>query len=274
MKHSNLVIVCDDGSKDLTGEIAERMGAYVIKHKSNMGYGAAIQSLFKVALDRGAETVITLDADGQHNPESIPTLLNTLKKTGADIVIGSRFIEGGGSDGSLWRNKGIEIITNLTSNDELKITDAQSGFRAYNRKALESLNIVEDGMGVSTEILIKAKTAGMKIVEAPIYVKYPEKSSIHNPIFHGLSVIMSTVKHMSMRHPLLFYGLPGFISFCIAAFFWIWILQIFSIERRIVTNLAIIALGTTMIGLIFLTTSVILWVLVSILRESLEYNQK
>jgi len=122
-------------------------------------------------------------------------------------------------------------------------------------------------MGASTEILIKAKDGNLKIIEVPIKINYDKDSSTQNPVSHGMDVILSTVKQMSMRRPLLFYGIPGFTSLLVALFFWVWTIQIFAATRQIVTNIALIAIAATIVGLMLLTTAVILWVLVSIIRE-------
>ena len=267
-KYVDKVIVCNDGSTDLTGEIAEKLGAEVIRHKKNIGYGGALSSLFKRAREINPDAMVILDADLQHNPNDIPRILLPILNGEADIVIGSRFLE---KDITMpkYRKAGIKIITKLTKFVSYKgISDAQSGFRAYNRKAIYSIMPTEHGMGASTEILLKAKACGLKVVELPIKVSYcVEKSSTHNPILHGLDVVLSTVKHLSIRRPLLFYGAPGVAALLVALFFWVWTLQIFASTRQIVTNIALIALGATIVGLMLLTTGVILWVLISVVRE-------
>ena len=267
MKYVDQVVVCDDGSGDLTGEIAGGLGAVVVRHERNMGYGASLRSLFAEARRLGADVVVTLDGDGQHNPEEIPLLVERLGAGDVDIVIGSRFLEGGGSKAPGWRRTGIKLITGLASNGELRVTDAQSGFRAYNRRALESLVLTEQGMGVSTEILLKAGENGLRVAEVPIKISYDEGSSTHNPFVHGLEVVLSTVKHLSMRRPLLFYGLPGFFALCVAALFWVMTLRIFAATRGISTNVVLIALSATIVGLMLMTTGIILWVLISVVRE-------
>jgi len=266
-KHVDKVIVCDDGSTDMTGEIASRLGAEVIRHERNMGYGAALSTLFDRAREVNAHAMVILDADGQHNPDDIPKLLTPIVKGEADIVIGSRFI-GKAENIPKYRKAGIKAITGLAKTASYNnITDAQSGFRAYSRKAIESIRISETGMGASTEILIKAKDSDLKIIEVPIKINYDKDSSTQNPVSHGMDVILSTVKQMSIRRPLLFYGIPGFASLLVALFFWVWTIQIFAATRQIVTNIALIAIAATIVGLMLLTTAVILWVLVSIIRE-------
>jgi glycosyltransferase involved in cell wall biosynthesis len=266
-KYVDRVVVCDDGSADLTGEIAGGLGAVMVRHERNMGYGAALRGSFKEALMLGADFVVTLDGDGQHDPGEIPRLMGRLEKGDVDIVIGSRFLEGGGSMAPSWRKAGIKLISRLASNSGFEVSDAQSGFRAYSRRALESLALTEEGMGVSTEILLKAEENGLRVAEVPVHVNYDEGSSTHNPIVQGFDVILSTVKHLSMRRPLLFYGLPGFLSMCVAAVFWALTIQMFAVTKAISTNITLIALSATFVGLMLMMTGIILWVLVSIIRE-------
>jgi glycosyltransferase involved in cell wall biosynthesis len=267
-KYVDKVIVCDDGSTDMTVEIAEAIGAKVIRHERNKGYGAALASLFKAAREENASAMIILDADLQHNPDDMPKLLSSIIKGEADIVIGSRFLNGKG-ELPKYRSLGIKVITKLTKHVSYKnITDAQSGFRAYSRKAIYSITPSEQGMGASTEILLKAKEHGLRIKEIPIEIKYDiEKPSTQNPILQGLDVVLSTVKQLSIKRPLVFYGVPGITTLLVALFFWIWTLQIFTSTRQVITNIALIALGATIVGLILLITAVILWVLISVIRE-------
>ena len=199
IKFVNKVIVCDDGSGDDTGSIAKYIGAQVILHDQNMGYGAALQSLFKEAKSLGANFIVTLDGDGQHDPKEIPLLLERLMVGDVDIVIGSRFIDCGNSEFPKWREIGIKIITCLVKNNGQKLTDAQSGFRAYNRHALESLTLTEKGMGASTEILIKAEDKGLRIAEVPVKIGYHENCSTENPVLHGFGVLFTTIKYLFKR---------------------------------------------------------------------------
>ncbi|RLI23522.1 glycosyltransferase family 2 protein [Candidatus Bathyarchaeota archaeon] len=268
MKYVDKVIVCDDGSTDLTSEIAKTMGAEVIRHERNLGYGAALASLFREARNMNVDVMVTLDADGQHDPDDIPKLVKPILDGEADIVIGSRFLTKDDSANiPAYRRLGIKAITKMTRMFAYtKITDAQSGFRAYGRKAIAVIQPSEYGMGASTEILQKASRHGLKVKELPIKTVYDERSSTHNPVRHGIEVISSIIKFASIRHPMLFYGLPGLLAILIAVTFWVWALQIFSTTRQLVTNIALIAIGASIIGLVLLTTAMILWVLISLLE--------
>jgi len=267
MKHVDRVVVCDDGSVDLTGAIAAGLGASVVRHDRNMGYGASLRSLFDEALRLGVDVMVTLDADGQHDPEEIPRLIDRLAAGDVDIVIGSRFLDGGGSDVSSVRKVGIKFITELASNGGPQVTDAQSGFRAYSRKALRSLILTEQGMGASTEILLKAKKAGLRIAEVPINVTYGGRDMDAAGLIQGLDVVGSIIKHQSIRHPMRFYGLLAALFFSVGLAFGLWALDLYRVEGRLVTNIALISISSSIIGLIFFMTGVILYTLVSVLRE-------
>jgi len=263
------VIVCDDGSDDMTGEIAERLGAEVLRHERNLGYGASLRSLFDKARELDADVMVTLDADGQHDPDDIPFLVKPILDGKADIVIGSRFLSSDSKNNIPgYRRKGIKIITNLVKAGSFNhITDAQSGFRAYGNNALSLVFPVEQGMGASTEILLKAKEHSLHVLEVPVTVNYDEESNTKNPFVHGLDVVLSTIKYLSIRRPLLFYGVPGFLALILATVFWIWTLQTFAATRQIITNIALMAIGATIVGLMLLTTAMLLWVLIGVIRQ-------
>ena len=262
------VIVCDDGSSDLTGEVAEKMGAILVSNPKNMGYGAAIRELFLKAKEIDADVLVTFDADGQHRIDDINLVLEPILKNDADIVIGSRFLNEGKFQGPKYRGVGIKAITTLTNTTTgSKISDSQSGFRAYNKKALQNIAPSEHGMGVSTEILIKAAKQDLRITEVPITISYEGETSTHHPVSHGASVILSTLKFVSIEHPLKFYGIPGIIFLSVGLFFILWTLQIFTDEGRFVTNISLIGIGGIIAGTVLLMTSAILYSIVSVVRE-------
>ena len=267
-KKYKLIIVCDDGSSDLTAAISEEMGAVVVKHKKNLGYGGAIRSLFLKAKELDCDILVTFDSDGQHKISDIENVIKPIQNKETNIVIGSRFL--GNVEGTLptYRKLGIKAITNLVnSNTGNKITDSQSGFRGYDKKTLEKIIPSESGMGVSTEILIKANAQELKIIEVPITILYQKEISSQQTLSHGTSVILSTMKFISIEHPLKFYGVPGILFLTIGLFFIIWTVQEFSIGGSIITNISIIGIGSTILGSILTMTSIILYSVVSVVRE-------
>ena len=268
LNKSYAVIVCNDGSSDSTGIIAEKMGAIMINHKKNLGYGAAIGSIFKKAREDKFDILVTFDSDGQHRISDIEKIIEPIQNKMSDIVIGSRFTGDGKADMPKYRKLGIKVITNLVNSQTgKKITDSQSGFRAYNTKVLAQINPSESGMGVSTEILIKADKQKLKIREIPITILYEGETSTHNPIAHGTSVILSTMKFISIEHPLKFYGIPGIGFLLIGLFFAIWTIQEFTSTGRIVTNISLIGVGSIIFGMILTMTSIMLFSLVNVVRE-------
>ena len=261
------IIVCNDGSSDMTGEIAEKIGAIVINHPKNLGYGAGIRSIFLKAKELNPDILVTFDADGQHRIEDIQKVIDPIIKGDADIVIGSRFLSKN-ENVPTYRKLGINVITKIANiTTKQKITDSQSGFRAYNKKAIQEINPSDYGMGVSTEILIKADKKELKITEVPIVVLYEGDTSTHHPVSHGISVILSTMKFISIEHPLKFYGITGLGFLIVGLFFTIWTIQVFTETRQIITNIALIGMGTTLTGVILIVTAILLFSLVSVVRE-------
>jgi len=264
---TNKIIVCNDGSTDLTSEIADKMGAIVINHQKNLGYGAAIKSLFSKARELDADVLITFDADGQHRIEDINKVLEPIEHNNADIVIGSRFLDNKIKIPA-YRKLGVNVITKMSNiTTKKKITDSQSGFRAYNKKSLQEIIPSDNGMGVSTEILIKANKKSLRVIEVPIIILYEGETSTHNPMSHGISVMLSTMKFISIEHPLKFYGIPGLIFLLTGFIFIIWAIQIYSEYGSVITNITLVGIGATIVAMMFLMTSIILYSLVNVVRE-------
>jgi len=265
---SDAIVVCNDGSSDLTSEIAEKMGAAVINHEKNLGYGGAIRSIFLKAKELDGDILVTFDADGQHRIEDIENVTTPIIEEKADLVIGSRFLDESEKEVPQYRKVGIKVITKITNASiKEKLTDSQSGFRAYSKKVVDELNPSELGMGISTEILIKASSKNFKITEVPIKILYSGNTSTHNPISHGSSVILSTIKYTSIEHPLKFYGIPSIIFFIIGISFTYLSAQYYAEIGRLSTNLTIVAAGTVLIAVVLLITSILLYSLVSVVRE-------
>ena len=148
-----------------------------------------------------------------------------------------------------------------------KITDSQSGFRAYSKEVISKLKTSDMGMGVSTEILIKASSLNFKIGEVPITILYDGNTSTHNPVSHGTSVLLSTIKYISIEHPLKFYGIPSLIFFVIGLTFTFLSIQYYTEIGRLSTNLTLIGAGTILISVILIITTILLYSLVSVVRE-------
>ena len=151
-KHVDKVVVVDDGSTDSTAELAEALGALVVRHEENRGYGDAIRTCFETAKELDADIMVTLDSDGQHDPSFIPDFITAMKNNKADIVIGSRFLAKNETIPK-YRIVGMKVLNLFTRLHGIKTTDSQSGYRAYGRRAIEGIKIRNPDMGAGSEIL-------------------------------------------------------------------------------------------------------------------------
>jgi len=224
-------------------------------------------SLFKKARKENAEIMITLDGDGQHNPEQIPTLVSALTEHNVDVVIGSRFLdENKNSPG--YRKTGIKIITSASNfGTNFKVTDSQSGFRAYSKNAIDAIHLTEKGMAVSTEILLKASNKGLSVAEVPITVSYEGETSTHKPVPQGISVLMNTLKFISVKHPITFYGFPGIALVIAGLVFGVQFLDEYLTNQTILYGSLLGAVILFLVGAILLATAVILYSMATLMSE-------
>ncbi len=262
------IIVCDDGSTDKTSAIAKEFGAKVVRHEKNQGYGGAIRSIFQMASEINSDVLVTFDADGQHRIEDINKVLQPIKDEQSDIVIGSRFLNDN-NEVPGYRKIGIKIITQVTNASIKKhFTDSQSGFRAYKKQVLENIVLTEQGMGISTEILIKASQKNFRITEIPIKILYEGNTSTHNPVSHGTSVLISTIKFTSIQHPLKFYGIPSLILIGIGVIFTYFSVDYYAEIGRLNTNLTLISAGALLLGSILFISAILLYSIITVIREN------
>jgi len=265
-KHADVVVVCDDGSTDLTGEIAGRLGAVVIRHDKNLGYGAALQSLFKWVRESKADVLVTLDSDGKHNPAEIPRLVKPIEDRVAEVVLGSRFLDKKGSvEMPAYRQLGVKVITKLTNGSGKNgVSDAQSGFRAYSKRAMAQLGAIsENGMSISIELLRAIQKSGLNVAEVPISCKYAQnggtKTSTKNPVSHGANLLFSIIKLVVEDRPLPFLGIPGIVSLTAGIIFGVWMMALYASTHVLETNVALAAIAFILIGFFLISTSITLY---------------
>jgi len=173
--HANIAVV-DDCSCDDTGARASAAGALVLRHPVNLGQGAALQTGICYALERGADCIVTFDADGQHRVEDIAVLLDTQTRTKAEVVIGSRFLGRVENMPPLRRLvlKLAVAFSRLTSGRTL--TDAHNGLRLLTRDAAQRIRITQDRMAHASEIIAQIHRLGLAVAEAPVTIVYTEYS--------------------------------------------------------------------------------------------------
>jgi glycosyltransferase involved in cell wall biosynthesis len=167
--------VVDDGSRDDTVAEARASGAIVVRHAVNLGQGAALQTGIDYAIRRGADRLVTFDADGQHSCGDIAALVAALDR--ADVALGSRFL-GKEIEGASAQRRMLLRTATLVSNglSGLKLTDAHCGFRAFRASVAPRLRILQDRMAHASELLRKIRTSGVRVVEVPVTVRYTEHS--------------------------------------------------------------------------------------------------
>lgn len=261
-RHVDLVIVCDDGSSDLTSQVAEELGAVVLRHTRNMGYGAALRSLFLEALKRKVDVAVTLDADGQHDPDYIPKLIEPIESGEADVVIGSRFLDESSTPGISKSRKMALRFLNWVGRRALKldIRDTQSGMRVYSRKALEAaLHAAESGMAISYGVLRELSSAGLRLKEVPIKVTYGDKKPSRHPFLHFSELVTTLLRIVLEEKPLIYLGIPGIIFLVVGFGFGYWALSLYLSTRYFSVPMALVSVGSSILGFLLIITSLQLY---------------
>lgn len=251
------VIVVDDGSTDNTVEIAKLAGAKVIQHKTNKGYGAAIQSIFAEAKKINPDVLVILDADGQHNPQEIPNLVKPILDNNYDCVIGTRREQA--KKIPFYRRIGQSIILrSVKTISENSLTDSECGFRAFSRKAIKTLELREKGMAVSAETVADATRKNLKITQVPVNVVYNQDSSTMHPVRHGLSVFTRILVMISDQRPLFFFGLGGFILVVAGIVVGIRVLNLYAEYQVLPTGNTLVSVVLLVVGMFSIFTGLIL----------------
>lgn len=268
LAHADEVLVVDDGSEDATVERAREAGATVVEHEHNRGYGAALQTAFQEAANAQAECLVVVDGDGQHDPEQIPTLVGEYLQSEADLVVGSRTTDGGSTDAPLYRRFGLGVVNVLTNlslgvvRPRSWISDTQSGFRLYSRRAIESLAEDDDigcAMSASTDILYHAHHNNFTIEEVGVDIKYDvdDANNIH-PISHGIALVMNILRTVEQDRPMTVLGIPGILSVFVGLGFGYWTATIYLANGIFPLGLAVTSIFFGLAGIFAVFTAIIL----------------
>ena len=258
-KYVDRVVVVDDGSSDATAEIAEALGAYVVRHEKNGGYGAALRSCFEAARTLDADKMVIIDSDGQHDASEIPILLQHLNN-GSDLVIGSRFCDGNGKDIPAYRKVGMKVLdmaTNVAGG--VSVTDSQSGFRAYGQRAIDRIYIKDSDMSAGSEVLLQAKDNDLCIKEVPIHCSYDvERASTQNPVSHGVKTLLTLLHDMELRRPLYYFTVPGILMAAAGVGMGLQFLRVFYLGGSLSFGPTLVMILLTLVGSFMAMTGIIL----------------
>lgn len=198
LKRIGTVIVVDDGSPDATAEVARKAGAIVISHETNKGKAEALNTGFTYACKNGFEAVITMDGDGQHDPDEIPAFVETYERTGIPALIGNRMAD----------TKGMPLIRRWTNqftswllSREMKqhVPDTQSGYRLYKCDMIPSVRTESGRFAAESEILLRIAELGLKIGAVPIKVIYRDEKSKINPLRDTIGFFKVIANHRKAK---------------------------------------------------------------------------
>jgi glycosyltransferase involved in cell wall biosynthesis len=265
-RYVDTVMVVDDGSKDQTAEIARAAGAVVVRHETNRGKGAALNSGFEKVRELRAQAVVVLDGDGQHKPEDIPRMVEPVLAEQADMVVGSRYM-GVANTAPLYRKVGQRIMTMLTNlSSGVKSTDSWSGFRAFSQSAVEKIKFHEGGWGADPEFQFQAREFQLRVAEIPIAAVYEEKAK-RNPVAHGLQTVNAVLRLVGQHRPLLFFGVPGSLLVIAGLACGAWVVDSYTKGHILAVGIALISVLLSIIGVFSLFTGIVLHSVRALLME-------
>lgn len=265
------VIVVDDGSDDATGEIARAASALVLRHQVNQGKGKALATGLKYARELQPRAVVILDGDGQHLPTEIPAVLAPVLNGEADMVVGSRYLNGH-SRVPFLRVMGHHVFnffTNRTSG--VHLTDSQNGFRSFSAQVLDALSFHSNGFSVESEMQFLAREYGWKVKEVPVTVRYTDKPK--RPVFfHGLVVLDGILKFIGRRRPLFSFSLLGSLLLLTGLGWGFCVVEIYRRTLELAVGYALICVMLIILGATAISTGIILHsirgFLIDLIRDS------
>jgi glycosyltransferase involved in cell wall biosynthesis len=253
--------------------VAEAAGATVVRHSENLGKGAALNTGFKKAREMGAQVVVTLDADGQHLPEELATVVRPVLDGAADIVIGSRYkvYKSDVPRVRIWGHWFFNLFTSLASGQQA--SDSQSGYRAFSPTALEVIEFNSNGFSVESEMQFIAHENGLRMVEVPITILYQDKPK-RSVFSQGMTVLGGIIKIMGQYRPLFYFGLPGAIALVLAVIWGLGVWMRYQQVQQLAVGNALISIALAVIGVILFTTGIMLHSIRGLLVDVLHVKKK
>ena len=201
LRYKHQIVIVDDGSNDNTKALLQEMPVHYLRHVVNLGQGAALQTGISYALQQGADYIVTFDADGQHCATDVESVVGFLKRSGVDVVFGSRFLNNSKTNISLLKRgilHGARLINFLATG--MWLSDAHNGFRALNRKGAAAVQLLENGMSHATEFLWQIKQNDLLYAEYPVTILYtPYSKAKGQKLIHSFKVFQDILLHKMFR---------------------------------------------------------------------------
>jgi len=267
------IVVIDDGSTDETASIAKAAGVDVIILSKNHGKGAALNVGFINARKLNPDAIVTIDADFQHLPEELPCIVRPILTQQADICIGSRYLEDT-SNTPIGRRIGHKLINLATSVPTgIKLSDSQSGYRAFSARAYNIIDFKSNGFAVESEMQFLAQEHDLKVVEVPITIRYTDKAK--RPMLkQGTIVLNGILRLIGQYRPLLYFGVPGLILLVSCIGLGIIVVQRYIQTQQLAVGYGLITVLLEIAGLLSLSTGFTLHSIRSLLIELNEGTNK
>ncbi len=253
----DMVIVVDDGSTDATAEIAQAAGALVLRHKQNQGKGKALRTGLQAARRLNPQAVVLLDGDGQHLPSEIPLVLAPVRAGEADMVVGSRYLNGNSRVPRIrvWGHRFFNFLSNRTSG--VHLTDSQNGFRAFSGQVLNALDFRSNGFSVESEMQLLAQQHGWRVKEVPVTVLYADKPK-RSAWVQGLMVLDGILRFIGQHRPLLTFSLMGLLLLMAGMGWGFCVVEIYRRTQALAVGYALICVMLIIVGTICISTGFIL----------------
>ncbi len=265
------VIVVDDGSTDATDLVARAAGALVVHHEHNMGKGVALNTGIYDARKMDPEVIVLIDGDGQHLVRELPRLIKPILEDQADIVVGSRYLQKT-FQVPAHRFVGHWFFNQLTGlASRVKVTDSQSGYRAFSPRAFNTDLFLSPNFSVESEMQFLAYDYGLRVTEVPITIRYVDKPK-RSVISQGTSVLGGIIKLTGQYRPLLFFSLPGALAVLGGLGMGLLVVEIFSHKSELAVGYAMISVLLAITGMVLFSTGIILHSVRGLLSDMLRKN--
>lgn len=256
-RHAQHVVVVDDGSTDATAQVAKAAGALVVSHPVNRGKGAALNSGFVQALELAPDVVVTIDADGQHQPPEMATVAAPIAWGQADIAVGSRYLrrECHIPRHRVWGHRLFNVLTNTASG--VPVGDSQSGFRAFSPRAARALIFRSNGFSVESEMQFLAREHDLIIREVPITITYQDRPK-RPAIAHGLQVLNGLLRIVGQYRPLPFFTILSAVFLASGGIWALYVADVYRRTRQLAIGHAFVCLLLIIAGSMALNTGLML----------------